>query len=380
MNTETHNEIQTQTEPSVSSVCSSSVLSVSPPPPPPERPLRSTRGLSRLELCSERQLQHINAWLDEAIPYRTIVDNCKIEFQIAIPLTTIQRYNKRTDERDLILDLAESKEAAAELAKYSQTGDARFSTNTLEILEQKAFDLTVAYHRDRDADDLAKIERLTKIINKGKNTAIRERHAAVQEKKNDLRAQEIDLKRQLTAARVAILQAQLTNLMKPRSADVCAKRTSSTEVLASSLPGVVQPTAQSSAENIAVTGSQTSFGGGTSPARSASQSTVLAFGSPTLTSRDAIDETRATPADTFAPERTQSPSEQNHHSSPAPHHFQGLSSLPPEVLEYNRRHAELLLAGKIKTDYVRDPENSLFAKICAMKINPQPNQQQHGNH
>src|SRR5687768_15170475 len=213
MNTETHNENQTQTEPSVLSVPSSSVPSVLPPPPSPDsRPLRSTRGLSRLELCSERQLQHINAWLDESVPYREIIKLCQSEFQIEIPLSTVQRYNKRTDERDLILDLAESKETAAELSKYSQTGDARFSTNTLEILEQKAFDLTVAYHRDRDADDLAKIERLTKIINKAKNTAIRERHAAVQETKNDLRAQEIDLKRQLTEARVALLKAQLANL------------------------------------------------------------------------------------------------------------------------------------------------------------------------
>jgi hypothetical protein len=49
-------------------------------------------------------------------------------------------------------------------------------------------------------------------------------------------------------------------------------------------------------------------------------------------------------------------------------------------LEANARHAELLLAGKIETHYKRDPENSLFAKMCALTaaINGQGPGSRHG--
>jgi hypothetical protein len=71
------------------------------------------------------------------------------------------------------------------------------------------------------------------------------------------------------------------------------------------------------------------------------------------------------------------------HNSEFP--ISGPCPLPPEVMEANRRHAELLLSGQIKTDYKHDPENSLFAKICAMEFNypqpnAQPNQQPNPNH
>jgi hypothetical protein len=57
-------------------------------------------------------------------------------------------------------------------------------------------------------------------------------------------------------------------------------------------------------------------------------------------------------------------------SNPTQHfEFFGPSPLPPEVMEENARYAELLLAGKIETHYKRDPENSLFAKICALTSN-----------
>jgi hypothetical protein len=96
----------------------------------------------------------------------------------------------------LIGDLTDSKEALAEISQYAATGDATFSTNTLEILEQQAFDLAAAFHRDADAEDLTSLKQIWGMIHQAKNTAIRERHAKVQEQKCDLRREELALKRE----------------------------------------------------------------------------------------------------------------------------------------------------------------------------------------
>src|SRR5687768_9384637 len=155
---------------------------------PSVKEIRSTRGLSRLDHLSPDQLQQLNTWLDQAVPYREIVKRCQTEFRADVPKTTIQRYNKRSAARTLIQDFTDSKEAAAEISQYAVTGDATFSTNTLELLEQQAFDLALAHHRDGDADDLKTLEQLWTLIHKARNTRTRERHATVQEKKCDLRS------------------------------------------------------------------------------------------------------------------------------------------------------------------------------------------------
>src|SRR5687768_11519631 len=164
MNTETNNETDTSAA-SVSSALKPGV--------------RSTRGLSRLEGLSSDQLQQLNTWLDHAVPYREIVKRCQTQFQADVPKTTIQRYNKRSAARTLIQDFTDSKEASKEISKYAATGDATFSINTLELLEQQAFDLALAHHRDRDADDLKTLEQLWTLIHKARNTRTRERHATV---------------------------------------------------------------------------------------------------------------------------------------------------------------------------------------------------------
>src|SRR5687767_433967 len=87
-------------------------------------PPRGPRGLSRLAGLSAGQLERINTWLDDAVPYRKIVELCRTEFQVEIPHMTIARYNKRSAARNLLDDLTDSKEAAAEISKYAATGDA----------------------------------------------------------------------------------------------------------------------------------------------------------------------------------------------------------------------------------------------------------------
>ena len=166
--------------------------------------IRKTRGLSRLVGFSDRQFQHVNAWLDEQVSYRKISELCLSEWQREVPHMTIARYAKRRMALTLAADLTDSKEAAAEISRYAATGDVSFSTNTLELLEQQAFDLAAVYQRDNDAADLDTLKKLTSVINQARNTRIRERHATVQEQKLQLRREELALKRDLALARLRL--------------------------------------------------------------------------------------------------------------------------------------------------------------------------------
>ena len=92
-------------------------------------------------------------------------------------------------------------ERSSEISKYAVTGVALFSTTTLEILKQQAFDLAVAFQRDADAEDLDVLKNLWTLIRKAKNTNIRERHPTVQEQKIQLRREKLALKRDLLASK-----------------------------------------------------------------------------------------------------------------------------------------------------------------------------------
>jgi hypothetical protein len=281
-------------------------------------PKRDGRPLTRLEGVSDRQLERINAWLKKAVPYRKIVELCRTEFEKTIPHMTFVRYSNRTEILRQCEALADSKEAALEISRAAVTGDASFSTNTLELLEQVAFDLAAAYQRDADADDLRTLKDLWPLIHKAKATAIRQRHAAVQETKCQLRAQELALKEKLASHRIQMDLARQNQNPNPNL-----------------LPKTTQHPALSSQH----------------------------FDRPTSTSPDAIHQ----PASGPTPGKPSNPVDPL--PNPAPQIF-GPCPLPPEVMAENQRHAELLLAGKIKTHYKRDPQNSLLAKICYWPFDP----------
>jgi hypothetical protein len=297
---------------SVPSVPSSSVPSVSPPQKRPGRPL------SRLLCLSERQLEHINSWLKDGVPYREIVKLCSDHFQKEIPRMTFVRYaNRRELARELQLDeIADAKEAAAEFSKFAVTGDSSFSTNTLALLEEQAFDLALAHQRDGDADDLSTLKKLWDLIHKAKSTHIRERHATVQERKCDLRAKELELKHQLAATRVNSANPNHFNNSEYNP--------------------------ESSAQKVH------NHGRGTF------------HPCPTLTSRDAANQREAAKAD----QETNTTPSSTQDSALIANPFESVCSLSPEVRAENQRYAELLLSGQIETHYKRDPANSLLAKIC----------------
>ncbi len=273
----------------------------------PEQP---TRLLSRLVGFTDRQFEHINAWLDEQVSYRKIAEYCLSEWQREVPHMTIARYAKRRMALTLGADLTDSKEAAAEISRYAATGDATFSTNTLEILEQQAFDLAAVYQRDNDAADLDTLKKITSVINQSRNTRVRERHATVQEQKIELRREELALKRELAL--------QKTNTM---TSNAHALHDATTPPSAPSNIGGTSSTSPTSISHGAIT-----------PANAAETNTNAPQpqpGNPTAISTDADD-------DDFDYENMPS-------ISPNP--------LPPEVIARNLEFSRKLRAGKIIIDH-----------------------------
>ncbi|HEX7860283.1 MAG TPA: hypothetical protein VF773_08170 [Verrucomicrobiae bacterium] len=194
---------------------------------------RPGRPLKRLLDLTDAQMARVETWLKERLPGRKILELCRTELQKEIPYMTIVRYANRVDRYNELQHAAQNKQAAAELSRYAVTGHASFTAKTLELLEQDASDLALAYHRDSDAGDLRTLKDLWALIHKAKNTAIRDRHAANQEDRRALNREKFthkiaidQFKAELATARLDLaqktfhLRAKLTHHRLSVAADV----------------------------------------------------------------------------------------------------------------------------------------------------------------
>lgn len=310
--------IQNENETNAQTLSAPSVLppSISPSP---------GRPLSRLSVLSERQLEHVHAWIKECVPSRKISELCSKEFQKEIPHMTFVRYAHRFEPFRHLNGLNDSKEAAKEISQYAATGNPSFSTNTLELLEQQAFDLALAYNRDGDADDLSKLERLWQLIHKAKGTSIRERHATVQEQKLALRREELQLKRDVAAARLSSTNGGTRSPSPTSFQSDAINSTNATTHLPNDGKGTFHPCA-------------------TSTSRGTANPTQAAPADPI----DSIQSTEhnlsvsAVPSASLDPEFTASePSNLRFHRIPGP------CPLPDEIVAINRARAIELLSGQI---------------------------------
>jgi hypothetical protein len=239
----------------------------------------------------------------------------------------------------LAADLSDSKEAAAEISRYAATGDATFSTNTLELLEQQAFDLAAVYQRDNDAADLEALTKLTSIINKARNTRVRERHASVQEQKLQLRREELALKREL--ARTPNLNRNLNPNLYTSDA--------TTPPSAPSLNGGTRSPSATATSRDAI------FNHDAAPANQSASATAAELNTDTLNSSPSASS--ASPAsNSDHNSRSERLVEGNTLVAGSGSQIEASSFLSTEALDETNRHAILLLAGKIKTHYPRDPE------------------------
>jgi hypothetical protein len=150
------------------------------------------KPLSRLERLTDAQRAQIAAWLQDCHSYEKIIALAREQFGLEIPRMTLSRYRSRLALTELLDDSPESTAAAAEIAQYAATGQDNFSPATLHILERRVFELSLTCLQVDE--DMAALKTLSAILSRHRNTTVRERLAAVQERKCQLRHQELKLK------------------------------------------------------------------------------------------------------------------------------------------------------------------------------------------
>ena len=144
------------------------------------------------------QLLQISTWLDDHT-YDEVTDLIKKEYGPEISKSALQRFYSKTAFKNHLAQTPETAEAAAQVLEFAATGQPNFTDASLRVLEQTAFQLSPTCHKQ--PADLDTLNRITTIICRQKNTAIRERQAKVQEDKNQLRAAELESKKQLAEKR-----------------------------------------------------------------------------------------------------------------------------------------------------------------------------------
>jgi hypothetical protein len=199
-----------------------------------------------------QQRKQIIAWNNKHT-YDHTIDLIQKEFGITVSRSSLGRFQARTALIQHIEDTPDTQAAADEILLHitsSNPSHHKLTAASIEILEQTAFKLSLTC--TQNPSHLDALNRISLILCRARNTRVRERHATVQETKCDLRREELALKTKLVNHRIAMDHAKL-NRWSDDPAD--------------------------------------SFNpcGGTSPARSASQSTVLASESPTSTPAIQVD-------------------------------------------------------------------------------------------
>jgi hypothetical protein len=101
---------------------------------------------------------------------------------------------------EMLDDSTESSAATAELIRHAATGQDHFTPATMHVLEQTSFNLALTCMRSDQ--DMTAFCHVSAIICRYRNTAVRERIAAVQEQKNIIREKEFQFKAGRCAASV----------------------------------------------------------------------------------------------------------------------------------------------------------------------------------
>ncbi len=142
--------------------------------------------LKNLSTC---QLQQLRVFI-ENLGYRKAAERASEEFNQPIHKTALQRFMWRAAPAEFVEDTPENDEATAQILKFAADGQPDFTAGTLGALEQLAFQLAFTCTAvDEDMNALAKI---TAMLCRFRNAAVRERMASVQEVKLKLRQQQFD--------------------------------------------------------------------------------------------------------------------------------------------------------------------------------------------
>ncbi|HEX7862336.1 MAG TPA: hypothetical protein VF773_18510 [Verrucomicrobiae bacterium] len=154
-----------------------------------------------LAIFSPDQLEQIFAWLNHHTYDRTsklIAEH----FGQQIKTGALFRFYQQAAPAQLLDKTPHTPTATSELVQFAATGVPNFSQSTIALLEASAFHLALTSRDNFRA--LQKLNRIMRITCRVRNTATSERLAAVQQRRFDLRADELAYKKQSSALRLAL--------------------------------------------------------------------------------------------------------------------------------------------------------------------------------
>src|SRR5688572_28604816 len=134
------------------------------------------------------QLQQLRVFI-ESLGYRKAAERASEEFNQPIHKTALQRFMCRSAPAEFLEDTPENDEATRQILKFAADGQADFTASTVRALEQLAFQL--AFTCTAIDDDMNALTKITAMLCRFRNAATRERMAAVQEGKLQLRQQQL---------------------------------------------------------------------------------------------------------------------------------------------------------------------------------------------
>ena len=135
------------------------------------------------------QLQQIRVFI-ENLGYRKAAERASEEFQRPIHKAALQRFIWRTAPADFLENTPDNDEATRQILKFSADGKADFTASTLSALEQLAFQLSLTC--TAIDDDMNALGKISTMLSRFRNSAVRERMAVVQEGKLKLRQQQFE--------------------------------------------------------------------------------------------------------------------------------------------------------------------------------------------
>jgi hypothetical protein len=135
------------------------------------------------------QLQQLRGFI-ESLGYRKAVERASEEFNQPVHKSALQRFMWRSAPVDFIEDTPENDETTRQILKFAADGRPDFTESTLRALEQLAFQL--AFTCTAVDDDMNALTKISTMLCRFRNAAVRERMAAVQEGKLKLRQQQFE--------------------------------------------------------------------------------------------------------------------------------------------------------------------------------------------
>ena len=161
-----------------------------------------------LKNLSTAQLQQLRGFV-ETLGYRKATERASEDFNQPIHKSAVQRFMRRSAPAEFLEDTPENDEITRQILKFAADGQPEFAASTIRALEQLAFQL--AFTCTTIEEEMNALTKVSTMLCRFCNAAVRERMAAVQEGKLKLRQQQFEKSNNLnTEGRILDLNKKIT--------------------------------------------------------------------------------------------------------------------------------------------------------------------------